>query len=319
MFLFLILINFAGFDRSEVITKLGSHITKPLARREPLKKKHLKYIDDLSYLTSIDLKSKLAVNLDTNPIRPLAYHDRTGHFLPKEHCEISDQLDKLNNFVRENEMRINGEKTRVMLFNTAKKWDFTPTVSLGNTDANLEVVEQLKLLGIIVTSDMKWHANTAYLCERGFNRLWMLRNLKRFGASRSELLDVYNKQCRSILELAVPVWTAGLTNDDIVHLERVQKTAFAIILGRAYSGYKKALQDLNMKSLEERRIDLCLNFARKSAKSEKYQHWFSKADKPTVNTRSDKPHNTFKPVYTRTDRYKDSPLPFLTNLLNSNM
>jgi hypothetical protein len=319
MFLFLILINFAGFESADVVTDIGSHIIKPLSRRLPLQKKHLKYIDDMSYMTSIDLKTKLEVNPDPNPIRPLAYHERTGHFLPQQHCEITNQMDKLTTFVNEHEMRINQDKTRIMLFNTARKWDFTPTVSLGNTNINLEVVEELKLLGIIVTSDMKWHANTAYLCEKGFNRLWMLKNLKRFGATKSELLDIYNKQCRSVLELAVPVWTAGLTQDDVTNLERVQKTACAIILGRAYSGYKNALKYLQIKSLEERRKDLCLNFAKKSAKSDKYQHWFKKADVPPVNTRSHKPINTFKPVPTRTDRFRDSPIPYLTSLLNSNM
>jgi hypothetical protein len=319
MFLFLILINFAGFDTSEVSTNLGQQITKPLLRRKPIGKKHLKYIDDLSYLTSIDLKAKLENDPDPSPARPLAFHNRTGHYLPNEHCEISKQLDKLNTYVRDHQMRINVGKTKVMLFNTARNWDFTPTVSIGNSENNIEVVEQIKLLGIIVTSDMKWHANTAYLCERGYSKLWLLRNLKRLGATTAELLDVYMKQCRSILELAAPVWTGGLKSDDIVSLERVQKTACAIILGRAYEGYENALLKLDIKSLEERRLDLCLKFVKKSAKDDKYKHWFVKADAATVKTRSQEFSKPYKPVHTRTDRYKDSPLPFLTNLLNSRM
>jgi hypothetical protein len=217
-------------------------------------------------------------------------------------------------------MRINQDKTRVMLFNTARKRDFTPSVSPGNSGLNFQVVEELKLLGIIITTDMKWHSNTAYLCQKGYSRLWMLRNLKRVGASVSELIDVYHKQCRSVLELAVPVWTAGLKQDDVDLLERVQKTACAIILGKEYSGYSNALKTLKLVTLEERRMELCLKFAHKSVKSEKYQHWFVKEDKaPKVNTRSDKPQNMFKPVHTRTDRYSDSPIPFLTRLLNGNM
>ena len=322
MFLFLILINFAGFHNSEVVTNLGQHITKPLAKRKPIRKKHLKYIDDLSYLTSLDLKTKLKSDPNPNPMRPLNFHDRTGHFLPKENCEISVQLEKLTNFVEEHEMRINTQKTKVMLFNTARIRDFSPQVALEDGGEALELVEQVKLLGIIITSDMKWHANTAYLCEKGYGRLWMIRNLKRLGASRSELLEVYEKQCRSVLELAVPVWTAGLTSGDVVALERVQKSVCAIILGREYNGYLDALNDLNMKSLEERRMDLCIKFAKKSVKSDKYKHWFVKADKPAVpavKTRRERIVTAFKQVKTRTDRFRDSPLPFLTMLLNKNM
>ena len=42
-------------------------------------------------------------------------------------------------------------------------------------------------------------------------------------------MDVYFKQCRGVLDLSVPVWMAGLTKEDIVLLERVQKTAQAIV------------------------------------------------------------------------------------------
>ena len=51
-------------------------------------------------------------------------------------------------------------------------------------------------------------------------------------------------------------WTAGLTNDDIISLDRVQKTACAIIFGRAYTGYEDALEQLGLRTLESRRIDL---------------------------------------------------------------
>ena len=35
-------------------------------------------------------------------------------------------------------MKINQEETKVMLFNPSKKWAFSPSVSLGNKNANLE-------------------------------------------------------------------------------------------------------------------------------------------------------------------------------------
>ena len=295
---------------------------KPLHKRLPLRKKHLKYIDDMTYLTSLNLRTNLAPNMDPNPSHPLAFHDRTGHYLPEENCEILTQMHKLEAFVDDHQMRINHDKTKVMVFNTFTKRDFMPRIPIDGSDENLEVVEQLKLLGILITSNMKWHANTAYLCERGYSRLWMIRNLKKIGATKSELLDVYFKQCRSILELAAPVWTGGLTKEDVVLLERVQKTALAIIIGSDYTGYKDALNSLNVETLEERRVMLCLNFAKKAAKSEKWKHWFVKSTKqvlPPVNTRSKKPVQTeYKEVPTRTERYRESPLPFLTSLLNNN-
>ena len=47
----------------------------------------------------------------------------------------------------------------------------------------------------------------------------MLRRLKGLGANEEEILDVYQKQVRSVLELAVPVWQAGLTQQEVRQIE----------------------------------------------------------------------------------------------------
>ena len=69
----------------------------------------------------------------------------------------------------------------------------------------------------------------------------MIRNLKKHGAGSEDLLDVYIKQVRCVLELAAPVWNSGIKGAESQQLERVQKTAFSIILGRRYTSYKQAL------------------------------------------------------------------------------
>ena len=79
----------------------------------------------------------------------------------------------------------------------------------------------------------------------------MLRRLKGLGANQSELLDVFNKQVRSVLELAVPAWDPGLTIEEEKQIERVQKTAFQMILGVDYISYKKALEILECETLKE--------------------------------------------------------------------
>ena len=73
-------------------------------------------------------------------------------------------------------MIINKEKTKVMLFNTARIFDGMPQLTLsGMGGENLEVVEKFKLLGVIMRSDMKWYDNTEYICQKGYSRLWMIR------------------------------------------------------------------------------------------------------------------------------------------------
>ena len=305
MFLFLILINFAGFNSHELQHNIGSVITKPLKERKPVFKSHMKYIDDLSYAHAIDLRKCLEINTDTEMQRPLAYHERTGHVLKES--VLQQQASKLNSFANKMDMKINQQKSKVMLFNTSRKYDFHPKISIDGVQ-NLEVVEEMKLLGVVFQSNMKWYSNSANVCKNGYSRLWMLRNLKKHGAGVKDLLDVYIKQCRCVLEMTAPVWNAGITVSESKQIERVQKAAFAIILGRKYVSYEQALAELKMQTLEDRRKILCKKFAEKAQKHPKFSTWFEVSDEPL--------QNKFKPVTYRTKRYKKSPLPYLTSLLN---
>ena len=113
--------------------------------------------------------------------------------------------------------------------------------------------------------------------------------------------------------MAVPVWNPALTRGDATLIERVQKSALRVILGDQYLSYNQAMATLELDNLESRREKLCVTFASKSAKHEKYSEWFW-----TPDTRPDTRNQTkYTSVWTRTTRYKKSPLPYLTELLNN--
>ena len=98
-------------------------------------------------------------------------------------------------------------------------------------------------------SDLSWASNTEYIVKRAYKKLWCLRRLKKFGANHEDLLDVYFKQIRSILEYAVAVWHPALTGEDRLKIERVQKSGLAIILGEDYKSYRLALRTLKLETL----------------------------------------------------------------------
>ena len=70
------------------------------------------------------------------------------------------------------------------------------------------------------------------------------------------MIDVYKRQVRSVLEFAAVVWTAGLTEYNKKQIERVQKVAFAIMLGNNYISYENTLNTLKMETLDKRRDNL---------------------------------------------------------------
>ena len=125
-----------------------------------------------------------------------------------------------------------------------------PELALDNQE--LEMVEEMRLLGVVVRSDMKWSSNTEQMLTKAYKRLWSMRRLKGMGASVEDLKDVYLKQVRSVMEFAVPAWNGALTQADEKDLERVQKTALHIMLGGDYKDYGTALDIVGLESLEAR-------------------------------------------------------------------
>ena len=59
-------------------------------------------------------------------------------------------------------MRINAKKSKVILFNKSRKWDFPPEVSFSD-NVSLEVVSEMKLVGVVISSDLRWQKNTEYI------------------------------------------------------------------------------------------------------------------------------------------------------------
>ena len=109
------------------------------------------------------------------------------------------------------------------------------------------------------------------------------------------------------------MWNSSITKDESLDIERVQKAFLHIALQDQYSDYNTALNTTSLDSLEKRRLNLCITFAKRTAKHEKHKHWFEKAT--FKNTRSKKP--IYKTPFCRLERYRNSPIPYLTRLLNS--
>ena len=124
LFLFLILINAAGYEY--LVTNVGQQITRKKNKRTNIPNIHLKFVDDMTLAEALNLRECLVPNPDPNQPYPLAYHDRTQHILPDSSNQMQKQLDRLVQYCTENNMKINKDKTKVAIFNTARKHDFMP-------------------------------------------------------------------------------------------------------------------------------------------------------------------------------------------------
>ena len=120
----------------------------------------------------------------------------------------------------------------------------------------------------------------------------MLRKVASFGASISDMKDIYKMFVRCALEYSSSVWHRSLTQDNISDLERVQKSALRIILGAKYTSYEEALCSLDLETLSDRREILFRRFAEQCLQVKQME---------TIVKKHDKIHNM---TLRKTDKYK---------------
>ena len=210
-------------------------------------------------------------------------------------------------------LKINTKKTKIMVFNFSQNFDFLPQLSFPGADP-LEVIYKTKLLGITLTSNLSWAEHVDDVCRRATKKLWVLIQFKTLGGTTPQLVTVYQCRVRTILEFGAPVFHCGLTGDQSRQLELVQKKALAIILGRGYLNYESALAQLQLDRLDTRRTKLSLNFAVSCTKSVKHKSMFPRNPDNGLNLRHPK---IFAEPLCKTSRYFNSPVSYLSRLLNS--
>ena len=116
------------------------HISKNSSR--------FKYIDDLALCEAINLKNLETIEME----RPLNYRDRTMHHLPSTKSSLQENLHDVERFCTLQQMNINNDKSKTIIFNTRTKKDFTPRMT--NLENKIyEHVENFKLLGVEFVTD----------------------------------------------------------------------------------------------------------------------------------------------------------------------
>ena len=115
----------------------------------------------------------------------------------------------------------------------------------------LETVKSIKLLGLNISSDLKWNAHVLELVRKVSTRLYFLRQLKRSHVATKELLLFYITCIRSTLEYGSPVFHRALPSYLSEDLERLQKRAMKIIYPEL--SYAKALEISGLLTLYDRR------------------------------------------------------------------
>lgn len=270
-----------------------------------------KFIDDLSTLEVINL---LTIGLSSLYMKNHVPSDINSHgqYIEGDKLKSQGYLNQINAWTENHKMTISEQKTKALIFNFTENYQFSTRLSLKSQ--NIEFVEQMKILGTIVDSSLSWNANCGNIIKKVNARMQLIRGIKSFGASRSEMVHIWILFCRSILEQSCVVWGSSLTIENIEDLERTQKSFAKLVLKEKYKNYEDALRILNLDSLETRRKELTLKFAKSAIKNNTMNDIFTKNDQ--VHNMKTRNRNRFNVNFANTERLKKASVISMQNMLN---
>ena len=121
----------------------------------------------------------------------------------------------------QNHMKLNPSKCFSLSVTFSKNPPAEPTLYID--DSPLQNFQSVKILGVIVQSNLKWDLHVTEILKKYNRKLYMFRLLKRYGLSVADLKLVYTGYIRPVMEYFTPVFNGGLTQKQIRSLEQVKK------------------------------------------------------------------------------------------------
>ena len=235
------------------------------------------------------------------------------HYVPADSLTTQANLDQIVAWTEENQMKLNEDKSKYMVFTRSNTVFATRLTLNGNT---MERIEEVKLVGVWLTTFLDWDKNTRELCRKAYARMTMLTKLKYVGTSTQDLIEVYILYIRSILEYCAVVWHSTLTSDQSKNLENVQKLCLKIITGPDYTNYEEVLDTHNLEKLSDRRQARCLKFGLKSLLHPVHSKMFPVNQHVLSDQYEGLSREHFEVNWAKTESYRMSTVPYVQRLLN---
>lgn len=114
----------------------------------------------------------------------------------KEDSVLQLEVNNINDWSARHQLTINPTKTKLIHF-CGSKMRIPPNISLN--DINIEIVDNCNLLGVIISSNLKWNAHVNYTLKKSSKRIFFLVLLRRAGIAKNSIITFYNAMIRSIL------------------------------------------------------------------------------------------------------------------------
>ena len=92
-----------------------------------------------------------------------------------------------------------------------------PPPMLVMNESSIERVSSFKLLGLIITSTLKWDDHVAAICSKTASRMHFLKLIRRACINQEDALSFYTTVIRPILGICMPSMAQHADEEAVVH------------------------------------------------------------------------------------------------------
>ncbi len=157
-----------------------------------------------------------------------------------------DEVERLTSWCQDNCLSLNVSKTKelIMDFRKRQQRPYTPLMISGTP---VERVSSFKYLGVNISEDLTWTKHIQTEVKKARQRLYHLRQLRKFRVSPAILKTFYSGAIESVLTQCISVWYGNASNQDCKALQRVVRLA-----ERISGSALPSLQDIYLKRCKNR-------------------------------------------------------------------
>ena len=111
---------------------------------------------------------------------------------------IQESIDHTNNWSTSNNLYLNLDKCKELQISFSKQSSHFQPLSIG--EHRLELITECKLLGMIISDDLKWNKHIDNIVSRASKIIYFLVQIKRAKVEVNNLVKFYKTCIRSLLE-----------------------------------------------------------------------------------------------------------------------
>ncbi|KAK3569876.1 hypothetical protein QTP86_006746 [Hemibagrus guttatus] len=167
----------------------------------------------------------------TDPsIKLLKFADDTtviGLIQDGDESAYRQEIEQLAAWCSRNNLELNTLKTVEMIVDFRRNTPALPPLTIMNS--TVPTVASFRFLGTTISQNLKWDTHIDATIKKAQQRLYFLRQLRKFNLPQELLIHFYSAVIESVLCTSITVWFGSATKSDMRRLQRTVRTAERII------------------------------------------------------------------------------------------